>query len=315
MVKLKSGIGRGAARYLMVAALGGALVSCGGGSGDGKPLGERDLDGDGVINSEDQDSDGDGELDATDSFIDWDGDGRDDDRSNQDLDNDNIPNGQDSDSDGDGIDDEDDNFIDWNGDGFDDTSLKTQEEANQDSQGGFTAVSAANPCGSDTIGTDNNSSNNNWGDNCEVKRSSKGGQFADSSFSIGIQRVLFCKGFAEASETDYTVFADGEFGPKSEAALIRFQQSIPGFDDDGIVGPLTWVALQNQIELLNEGQAGVSPDAWGFTTGACAGIPMFYQDTTPAANDQVILGGWSLAKNTPKQSERSPFSYVLVKPD
>lgn len=314
MVKLKSGTGT--ARYLMIAALSGALVSCGGGSGDSsKPLGDRDLDGDGVINSKDPDSDGDGVPDIDDTFIDWDGDQKDDDRSHQDLDGDGVLNGADSDSDGDGVPDTADTFIDWNGDGFDDKTLLTEEEANEGSQGEFTPVSAANPCGSDTTGTDNNSSNNDWGDNCEVKRSLKGGQFADSSFSVGIQRVLFCKGFAEATDTDYTVYADGEFGPKSEAALIRFQQTIPGLDDDGIVGPRTWGALQSQIERLSEGQPGVSPDTWGFTEGVCADIPMFYQDTTRLANGDVLLGGWSLAKNTPKQNERSAFSYVLVKPD
>ena len=38
------------------------------------------------------------------------------------------------------------------------------------------------------------------------------------------------------------VFIDGDFGPKTEAALKNFQMAI-GLVADGICGPMTWASL------------------------------------------------------------------------
>jgi peptidoglycan hydrolase-like protein with peptidoglycan-binding domain len=262
MVKTYSRQGMTASRYLLVAAMTGLLVGCGGSSGDDVPLGEQDADGDLILNQDDDDADGDGILDINDSFVDL------------------------------------------NGDGLDDITLLTEEEITPPAE--FTAVSAANPCGSEN-GTDNASVNNAWNDNCVIKRSLKGGQFADSLFSVGIQRVLFCSGFG--SGTDYRVFADGEYGPGSETAAIAFQNA-EGLTADGIVGPQTWASLQNRIELLDTGIIGSTPDTYGFTTGQCADVPMFYQETTLADDGLgVVRGGWTLARNQPNEEQSVPFSY------
>ncbi|MFK7852887.1 MAG: peptidoglycan-binding protein [Granulosicoccus sp.] len=282
MVKLFSGVGRNSSRYLLIAAMTSFLVACGGGgSGDTSgPFPDLDSDNDGTINSEDDDDDGDLILDVED------------------------------------------NFIDRDGDGFDDVSGLTEAEANPpiepvvpgDNDGdGFVDVTDATPCGSES-GTDNNSSNNAWNDNCTVERSTIGGQFADSLFAVGIQRVVYCEGFGAGAS--YTNFADGEFGPGSETALIDFQRrealADPSLADDGRVGPATWAVLQAQLDLLDAGTIdGVNGgrDTYGFSEGRCAGIPMFYQQTQFAEDGLAVERlGWSLARNQPNQVETLPFS-------
>jgi peptidoglycan hydrolase-like protein with peptidoglycan-binding domain len=50
-----------------------------------------------------------------------------------------------------------------------------------------------------------------------------------------IQTALVAHGFK--------VTIDGNFGPKTEKAVIAFQKSV-GIKQDGIVGPATWKRLQ-----------------------------------------------------------------------
>lgn len=215
----------------------------------------------------------------------------------QDADGDGIINSLDNDADGDGIDDFDgDNFVDLDGDGLDDVTLLTeaQSEASGD---------ACNGEG----GTDGSSVNNTWSDNCLVKRSLFGGKFADSLYSVGIQRVLYCSGFASSIDFpvygSYRDFADGEYGPNSEKAAKAFQVA-EGLIDDGIIGPQTWSRLQQRIELLTAGTPGSTPDIYGFSSGLCADIPMFYQTVSVGG----VLGEWRLARNEPNESQSIPLS-------
>lgn len=267
MLKKPSLLGKDAGRYLLIASMTGLLVGCGGSSS----------------------SDPDTETPS----------------SGQDFDLDGIPDADDEDADGDGLNDfnGEDNFVDLNSDGLDDITFLTEEEANA---GVVVEVTAETPCGGER-GTDNDSSTADWNDNCVVKRESLGGQFADSLFSAGIQRVLFCSGFGTG--TDYTVFADGEYGPASETAAIAFQQ-FESITADGIVGPQTWARLQERVELLDFGIVNETPDTYGFTEGACANIPMFYQDISLASDGlSTVGGGWTLARNQPNEAETVPFSY------
>lgn len=175
------------------------------------------------------------------------------------------------------------------------------DEVGDDVADGVIQVSDAHPCGGEE-GSDNMSATPEWNDNCEVKRSLKGGQFADSLFAVGIQRVLYCSGYGAGNS--YIDFAEGEYGELSEAAAMDFQRD-ESLAIDGIVGEQTWARLQEKLELLEEGVPGENPDVLGFTTGRCAGIPMFYQTVTADS----LLGGWTLARNRPNEAEEVAFSY------
>lgn len=282
MKRLAAVSGKPFARYLIIASFTGLLVGCGGGSGDttdgdGIDLGDvfdpDDVDGDGIPNAED---------------IDF---------SPTDLDGDGIPNIDDDDVDGDGI-----------------INSLDEDYVPGDADGdGFTDPSASDPCGSER-GTDSNSSNANWDDNCHIERSITTGQFADSLYSAGIQRVVYCSGDADsaidfATYPDFAAFSDGEYGPASEAATEAFQ-AINSPPADGIVGAATWGALRDEISLLTPGTAGadgVAYDAYGFSSGRCAGTPLFYQ-ASRLTSSGIVGGGWTLARNPPNSTERVEFS-------
>jgi peptidoglycan hydrolase-like protein with peptidoglycan-binding domain len=269
MIKLISRTGSRACRYIAIAALTSLLASCGGGAGDTTSVCEQDLDCDGITNDLDDDDDGDGELDIVDLFTDRDGDG---------LDDDSLLNETDA--------------------------LATFVEGDNDNDG-FTDVTDTAVCGGEA-GTDNNSSDSNWDNNCEIKRTSINGQFADSLFAVGIQRVVYCAGYGTGA--NYGVFADGEYGPGTEAAVQAFQRD-QGLTDDGVVGPQTWGRLQDQLTLLSFGVIATSPDTYGFTDGRCAGIVLFYQNTTAGVDSgSAVPGSWEMGRNAPNEGQRLPFS-------
>jgi len=90
--------------------------------------------------------------------------------------------------------------------------------------------------------------------------------------------------------------------------VLDFQRA-EGITDDGIVGGQTWGRLRDRLDLIDEGIIGVSPDVYGFADGACAGIPMFYQDISANSdNSGIALGGWELARNVPNADQTVPFS-------
>ena len=279
--------GKPIVRYLIIAAFTGLLVGCGGGS-SGDSDDDIDLDFDPPIFDPD-DVDGDGIPNSED--IDFDP---------FDLDGDGILNEFDEDVDGDGILNEfDEDFVPGDADGD-----------------GFTDPSPSTPCGSES-GTDSNSSTANWDDNCTVERTSANGQFADSLYAAGIQRVVYCSGDADAAIDfnefpEFDDFSDGEFGPLSEAATVAFQ-SANGLTPDGIVGPQTWGALRDAITRLEFGIAapnGIAQDVFGFDSGRCAGTPLFYQ-SVQLTGAGVIEGGWTLARNPPNSDEMVEFSTAL----
>ena len=238
-----------------------------------------------------------------------------------DADNDGIEDAIDLDADGDGLADSDSNdvFIDLDGDGLDDFSFNSLGEAYVGVTGGEDLVSVTldDVCGS-VSGSDAFSDNPFWNDNCFIERSiSAGGIFADSLYSVGIQRILFCSGFAETAGQSYVDFADGEYGPASETAMRAFQASAPGpITDDGIVGRDTWAKLQDAlvfdtaaVQVVTQSIQGtdVERDAYSYIAGPCAGIVLFYQDVVDNG-DFRTLGAWRLAKNTPNQDQAIAFS-------
>ena len=309
MVKLLTRVGRNSGRSMALATLTMTLAACGGDSGDTTSSDFNDIDGDGIPNSEDLDNDNDGINDINDTFVDLDGDGFDD----PDNDFDGLRDSIDTDADGDGIEDLFDSFVDLDNDGLDDFSNEPEQISN------VAPITDEQPCGAEP-GTDNASEDPNWNNNCFVRiaNNTGEGQFANSLYTVGIQRVVFCSGFGNG--TSYTDFADGLFGNLTEGAVFDFQESSPDPQNgDGEVGPRTWEKLQNAIALLGEGgefmdngdgNGTFALDAYGFTTGRCANIPLFYQIVFPNSDPALgpIEDGWLLARNTPNDDETAPFS-------
>ena len=314
-----------------------ALSACGGsgggtvegGSGDIQPVltgntDTTDTDGDGLFDSEEA-------LLGTDpTLVDSDGNGINDNDEDTDGDGVNnfdeilagtdpsVPNGSTTitpttDTDGDGLFDveeldilgTDPNLADTDGDGIEDGL----EDADGDMVSNFDELlNGTNPLVADAVPEeevavvqscdDTDSSNESWNDNCQLQRF---GTFATSSYTQGVQRILFCQGFG--GNGSITAFADGIFGPGTETSVRNFQTE-NGLTVDGVVGEETWGALFDTLNLIavpdlivgNEAFASYGVDGCQQTTA------QFYQQVSA-----FELLGWRMAL-TPGSQVPVPFS-------
>lgn len=216
-------------------------------NGDGiLDLAEGDYNADGIIDNSDLDFNGDGIVDE---FDDINGDG--------------INDFEDFDVDGDGFTD---SLDDVNGDGLINSA---DADANGPTNGGDCEVG----------GTDRNSSDADWDNNCFLNTTVS---YTDSSYSRGIQQILWCQGLADGAER--ATFADGSFGDNTAAAVIRFQQAESITPQDGVVGPITWGALQDKLEVLSDDGTTTS---YGVISVDCNGQAQFFQDNAS--------GSWRIA--------------------
>jgi len=145
-------------------------------------------------------------------------------------------------------------------------------------------------------GTDLDSSTADWADNCRIR---VGGEHQRSTYSQGIQRIVWCRGH-NAGNNDILAFADGDFGPISEEQVRQFQQA-QQIDVDGVVGPETWGALQDVLFVLDNTAA--DRDTHEVQGEACPGVAQFYQQR---ALDGALTG-WTMAV-TPGNPEGIAFS-------
>ncbi len=146
-------------------------------------------------------------------------------------------------------------------------------------------------------GTDIDSSTSRWDDNCRLQ---VGGEHQISSYTQGVQRIVFCRN-PDSDIANIGAFADGNFGPMTREEVRRFQTA-EGIGADGIVGPETWGALQDVLELLGVNEDDGS-DAHGVALpGNCANVVQFYQQRSGTQ-----LTGWTMAR-TIGSNESVPFS-------
>lgn len=153
-----------------------------------------------------------------------------------------------------------------------------------DSDGnGFTDAQEALDCWG-LNGEDEDSSNYLWNDNCHLSELSP---FATSTYSQGIQRVLYCSGLGGTFQTT-AAFADGIFGPGTAEAVRAFQaaeneESTALADGraplavDGIVGPQTWDRLQSRVLnadafIAVETNLGVDSEVLGVSAPTYPGV-------------------------------------------
>jgi len=144
-------------------------------------------------------------------------------------------------------------------------------------------------------GVDPNSSNEDWSDNCRIQVD---GEHARSLYAQGIQRIVWCRGFT--ANQSIGVFADGIFGPNSRDQVTEFQRA-QNIDDDGIVGPETWGALQDVLTVIDNQAA--ERNSHGVQGPNCQGVINFYQAKEPDGRRT----GWTMAA-TPGNPEVVPFS-------
>jgi len=208
------------------------------------------------------------------------------------------PNSFDSDDDGLSDGEEFDDFFtnplepDSDGDGVSDgDEIIAQTDPLDPLDGGTTGepVADSDPC------DDPNSSNDTWADNCQLRRF---GTFADSSYTRGVQRILWCQNNNNEQAVGINTFADGELGPGTDASIRAYQTANPPLVVDGIVGPLTWTALRGNLQ--ENPFLGLDSFNGHYVEGCGDSVVQFYQQTEPALdnNGQIVteLLGWTLAE-------------------
>lgn len=262
-----------------------ALAACGGGSGGGAATGGSDIDIPGADEIPDTDvTDIQGIFDPT----------------PDDLDGDGLLNSEEEalgldptlvDSDFNGIPDGDEDF---DGDGISNIVEAIDETL-------FDEIPASAPPTADRC-SDFSSVNFQWADNCTLR---EGGTFATSSYSEGVQRIVWCTGFRTGNATTLTAFADGIFGPNTDQA-VRDYQTDRALLVDGIVGPETWESLQEELSLIdiistatNDAHAIIASDN---AVDCELNTVQFFN----ATSEQAFLG-WTLA-STPGSLDEVPFS-------
>ncbi len=295
-----------------------ALAACGGSGGGSEDGGSDTQD---LFTDENIDTDGDGLFDQEELLIgtdptlaDTDGNGITD--NNEDADGDGVsnfdeilagtdpavsdaPTTENVDTDGDELFDSeelnigtDPNNPDTDGDGIGDA------EDDQDNDGLSNLeeiLNGTNPIVADNDGTittpvitacdDTNSSNGDWSDNCQLNN---GGTYATSSYTQGVQRILWCQ--AHGLGFSFDDFADGIFGPNTDRSVREFQTA-NGLLVDGIVGPETWGALFDTLSVIPGDDVLIDGTTFvAHSIDGCGVRAQFYQEA-----DGIDLLGWRMA--------------------
>ncbi len=131
---------------------------------------------------------------------------------------------------------------------------------------------------------DFNSDTPEWADNCWLH---EGGTYATSSYTRGVQRILWCQGFD--NDQDLNTFADGIFGSNTDQAVRDFQDA-NDIRIDGVVGPQTWGKLFEKLTLIsNDGAFDVHTIDGPNCDSSTA---QFYQEVEGG----IELKGWKMAE-------------------
>ncbi len=144
--------------------------------------------------------------------------------------------------------------------------------------------------------TDPDSSNDSWADNCLLKEN---GTWATSTYTQGVQRILWCGDFRNGNATTIGGFADGIFGPNTDQS-VRDYQTARSLLVDGKVGPETWGELRKELSLIDT--LSTSTEDAHSIIGCDSATVQFYNQT-----EGLDFLGWTMA-STPGSATAVPFS-------
>jgi hypothetical protein len=118
----------------------------------------------------------------------------------------------------------------------------------------------------------NNGSDSTWASNCSLQ---DGIAWANSTYSLGAQRILWCLGYDEGA--DFNTFADGIYGRNTQNAAELFQAD-EGLTADGIIGEASWPRLLASLAGPNAFDQTLNWYSVQSTRPECDNVIMFYQD-------------------------------------
>lgn len=155
---------------------------------------------------------------------------------------------------------------------------------------------------------DPDSSNDMWTDNCVLKRY---GTYARSSYSKGVQRIMWCQSASLQNASSIDAFSDGAFGPGT-AQAVRDYQTANDLTVDGVVGPDTWNSLQSKLQVLAFSETTNGYDSHSIV-GCDRNTAQFYQEVRGSGTfdasgiERIDQLGWTMA-STPGSATRVAFS-------
>ncbi len=169
-------------------------------------------------------------------------------------------------------------------------------------------------------GSDPESNNDIWSDNCWIERDVDGAigaqinqDFADSNYSRAIQRIVYCEGFADVADFigDFDgSYDDGSYGPNTEMDVIEYQTDHGLAFADGIVRTETWEEMQTSSTAFLETRTNtidsVDIDVYSIasTLVECENLEAFYQQVDASG----IPDRWSMAAGELGIEEEATFS-------
>lgn len=172
-------------------------------------------------------------------------------------------------------------------------SCSDNESTNQTAaDGNANVVTTATNC------VDLISENSDWSDNCVLSTENP---YANSTYLLGVQRILWCVDAFVDSTLNIEQVSAGEYSHITKEAVLRYQNrhSLP---NSGMVDAKTWSQFQRELVLV--GAAAAEYSSFAIAGNRCNNEIHFYQRNTEPLD-------WKIAAQ-PNSNELLDFSGLPV---